>query len=91
MAARLSSGRLEGTLNRVVTPNGEIIAKEVVLATNIELAKHREIVPYLTVFSSYALMTQPAPEKISLMGWKREEGITDLRMFVHYFRKTIES
>ncbi|TDG02054.1 FAD-dependent oxidoreductase [Paraburkholderia guartelaensis] len=80
----------EGTLNRVVTPTGEIIAKEVVLATNIELAKRREIVPFLTVFSSYALVTQPAPEKISLMGWKREEGITDLRMFVHYFRKIID-
>ncbi|MFL9960235.1 FAD-dependent oxidoreductase [Paraburkholderia sediminicola] len=79
-----------GTPNRVVCPNGEIVAKEVVLATNIELAKRKEVAPLMTVFSSYALMTQPAPDKLSEMGWNRDEGIADLRMFVHYFRKTID-
>jgi glycine/D-amino acid oxidase-like deaminating enzyme len=79
-----------GTPNRVVCPNGEIVAKEVVLATNIELAKRKEVAPLMTVFSSYALMTQPAPDKLSEMGWNRNEGIADLRMFVHYFRKTMD-
>jgi glycine/D-amino acid oxidase-like deaminating enzyme len=79
-----------GTPNRIACPGGEIIAKEVVLATNIELVKRKEIAPLMSVFSSYALMTQPAPEKLAAMGWNRNEGIADLRMFVHYFRKTID-
>ena len=79
-----------GSPNRVRTQAGEIIARDVVLATNTELAKRREIAPHVSVFSSYALMTQPAPEKIAEMGWHRHEGIADLRMFVHYFRKTID-
>ncbi|SEG81603.1 NAD(P)/FAD-dependent oxidoreductase [Bosea lathyri] len=77
-----------GSPNRVLTPNGQIQAREVVLATNIELARRPEIKPHVTVFSSYALMTEPAPEKLAAAGWAGEEGLADLRMFVHYFRKT---
>lgn len=84
------TGLEAGSPNRIVTRNGEIIAKEVVLATNIELVKRKEVAPLVTVFSSYALMTQPAPDKIGAMGWNRDEGIADLRMFVHYFRKTVD-
>lgn len=79
-----------GSPNRISTPAGEIIAKEVVLATNIELAKRPEVRRHLSVFSSYALMTEPAPAKLAAIGWNRDEGIADLRMFVHYFRKTID-
>lgn len=79
-----------GSPNRIVCPNGEIVAKEVVLATNIELVKRKEVAPLMTVFSSYALMTEPAPHRLAEMGWNRDEGIADLRMFVHYFRKTID-
>lgn len=79
-----------GSPNRVSTPRGEIIAREVVLATNIELAKRPEIRPHVSVFSSYALMTEPAPDKLAAMGWNQDEGIADLRMFVHYFRKTVD-
>jgi glycine/D-amino acid oxidase-like deaminating enzyme len=79
-----------GSPNRIVCRNGEIVAKEVVLATNIELVRRKEVAPLMTVFSSYALMTQPAPDKLRAMGWNQDEGIADLRMFVHYFRKTID-
>lgn len=79
-----------GAPNRVRTPGGEILAREVVLATNIELAKRPEVAPHVSVFSSYALMTEPAPDKLAAMGWLRDEGIADLRMFVHYFRKTVD-
>ena len=76
--------------NRVHTARGQIIARDVVLATNVELAAERQIKPHVTVFSSFALMTEPAPEKLAAMGWTGEEGISDMRMFVHYFRKTID-
>jgi glycine/D-amino acid oxidase-like deaminating enzyme len=79
-----------GIPNKVSTPNGEILAREVVLATNIELAKRPEVSPHVSVFSSYALMTSPAPEKLAATGWNRDEGLADLRMFVHYFRKTAD-
>jgi glycine/D-amino acid oxidase-like deaminating enzyme len=79
-----------GSPNRVRTPSGEVLAREVVLATNIEMAKHKEVKAHVSVFSSFALMTDPAPEKLAEMGWNNDEGLADLRMFVHYFRRTID-
>jgi len=58
----------KATPNRVHTPRGQIIARDVVLATNVELARERLIKPHVTVFSSFALMTDPAPEKLAAMG-----------------------
>jgi len=84
------TGLAAGSPNRVSTPAGEILAREVVLATNVELAKRPEVSPHVSVFSSYALMTAPAPEKLAAMGWNRDEGLADLRMFVHYCRKTVD-
>lgn len=79
-----------GTPNRVRTDGGEILARELVLATNTALARVPELRPYLTVFSSYALMTDPCPEGLEAMGWTGEEGLADARMFVHYFRRTVD-
>jgi glycine/D-amino acid oxidase-like deaminating enzyme len=84
------TGLNPGSPNRISTPAGEIIARDVILATNIELAKRPEVSPHVSVFSSYALMTAPAPEKLAAMGWNRDQGLADLRMFVHYFRKTVD-
>lgn len=84
------TGLDKATPNRVHTGKGQIIAREVVLATNVELARDRLIKPHVTVFSSFALMTEPAPEKLAAMGWTGDQGISDMRMFVHYFRKTID-
>jgi glycine/D-amino acid oxidase-like deaminating enzyme len=80
----------KGTPNRVRTARGQLIARDVVLATNVDLAARPEVKAHVTVFSSYALMTEPAPDKLAQMGWNDEEGISDMRMFVHYFRKTID-
>ena len=73
---------------RIRTPNGQVIAREVVLATNCELASLPENRPHVSVFSSYAVMSEPAPRALEAMGWVRDEGISDMRMFLHYFRKT---
>jgi glycine/D-amino acid oxidase-like deaminating enzyme len=35
-------------------------------------------------------MSNPAPEALAAMNWTGEEGISDMRMFVHYFRKTVD-
>ncbi len=84
------SGLDSGSPNRLRTPGGQILARDVVLATNTGLASRREIKPYVSVFSSYALMTEPVPEKLEEIGWTGEQGLADMRMFVHYFRTTID-
>jgi len=78
----------KGAPNRLHTPNGQIIARDVVLATNCDLATLPETRPHVSVFSSYAVMSEPAPSALEAMGWRGEEGISDMRMFLHYFRKT---
>ena len=78
----------KGVPNRVRTPQGQIIAGAVVLATNVSLAAEPEVKPHVSVFSSYALMTEPAPEHLREIGWIGDEGFADLRMFLHYFRTT---
>lgn len=80
-----------GSPNRVRTVNGEIIARDVVLATNTAIAADPDIRPHVTVFSSYALMTEPAEAELAAMEWRGNHGMSDLRMFVHYFRKTADN
>jgi glycine/D-amino acid oxidase-like deaminating enzyme len=82
------TGLDKGAPNRVRTPNGQVIAREVVLATNCDLASLPETKPHVSVFSSYAVMSEPAPAVLGAIGWRGEEGISDMRMFLHYFRKT---
>lgn len=77
----------EGRPNRVRHPSGEILAGKVVLATNTALAGHPLVARSLALFSSYAVMTQACDDIGETLGWRGEEGIADLRMFVHYFRK----
>lgn len=80
-----------GPPNRVRTKGGSIEARDVVLATNTALASERWVKPYVTVFSSYALMSEPAEEELASIGWTGDEGMADMRMFVHYFRKTADN
>jgi glycine/D-amino acid oxidase-like deaminating enzyme len=78
----------KGVPNCIRTPNGQVIAREVVLATNCDLASLPQAKPHVSVFSSYAVMSEPAAAALEAMGWTGEEGISDMRMFLHYFRKT---
>ncbi|SCX91237.1 NAD(P)/FAD-dependent oxidoreductase [Microvirga guangxiensis] len=77
-----------GSPCRIKTPRGQIIAREVVLATNAALSERREVRPHVSIFSSYVVMTEPASEQLAAMNWTGDEGLADLRMFLHYFRKT---
>jgi glycine/D-amino acid oxidase-like deaminating enzyme len=77
----------EGDPCLVKTARGEISCKQVVLATNVALSAHHLAAPHIAVFSSYAVMSEPIPDLHDRIGWRSDEGIADLRMFVHYFRK----
>ena len=72
----------------VETPNGTIRAREIVLATNSELARWRPTARRLAEFRSYVVLTEPVPELIDELGWTGGEAIADGRMFLHYFRTT---
>jgi len=72
----------------VETPNGTIRAREVVLATNSELAGWRPTARRLAEFRSHVVLTEPVPDLIDALGWTGGEAIADGRMFLHYFRTT---
>jgi glycine/D-amino acid oxidase-like deaminating enzyme len=71
----------------VDTPKGKITARQVILATNVALGKVKAIKPWLTIFSSYAAMSEPT-DVLERLNWKGHEGFADARMFLHYFRRT---
>lgn len=77
----------EGSPNRVVHKTGEIHCRKLVLATNTALSGHKQVASHLALFSSFAIMTQSVEDIAEKLGWRGNEGLADLRMFVHYFRK----
>lgn len=76
---------------RIRTKGGEILARDLVLATNAALSDLPEARPHLSIFSSYAVMTQPADDALEQLRWRNDMAISDLRMFLHYFRKTADN
>ncbi len=73
------------------TPAGEVIADQVVLATNawshLIPQLRRKQVPAFT----HMIVTQPLSSKQrEAIGWKNRQGIEDARNFVHYFRLTAD-
>ncbi len=85
------TGVEEGEPCLVRAARGEIRCRQVVLATNTGLAGHPLASSHLAIFSSYAVMSEEIPDLNGKIGWEADEGIADLRMFVHYFRKAGDS
>ncbi|MBJ3778547.1 NAD(P)/FAD-dependent oxidoreductase [Acuticoccus mangrovi] len=77
-----------GTPSRITTPGGVVIARDVVLTINAGLAQCREFEAAIAQFSSYVAMTEPATEALQAVGWSGDYGMTDLRTFLRYARKT---
>jgi glycine/D-amino acid oxidase-like deaminating enzyme len=70
------------------TARGSVRAQAIVVATNSAMTDWRPARGRLTVFSSYVVLTEPAPELLEQIGWTGGEAIVDARMFLHYFRTT---
>lgn len=69
--------------------NGHTVrARHTVVATNVSAAAWRPVRGRMTVFGSYAVLTEPVPDLLAELGWSGHEGIVDARMFLHYFRTT---
>ncbi|HYN69974.1 MAG TPA: FAD-dependent oxidoreductase [Candidatus Eisenbacteria bacterium] len=70
------------------TAGGEVRADKVVLGLNAWAAGwrwfRREVLPW----SSYIVLTEPIPDRLSELGWTGGESISDARFTLHYFRTT---
>ena len=76
---------------RVVTPEGQITAERIALATNAfpSLLKRHDF--YTLPLYDYALMTEPlSAEQRQAIGWEEMIGLADLNNRFHYSRPTID-
>ena len=70
------------------TPSGSVRAPRAVLALNAWAIGWPQLRRRLVAWSSYIVLTAPAPEKLEEIGWTGGELITDFRTSVRYFRTT---
>ncbi len=78
--------RLEGT--DAITPKGRVRAHHAVLAVNAWGVGWREVNRHLVAWSSYIVLSAPAPERLAEIGWTGGELISDFRTSLRYFRTT---
>ncbi len=72
----------------VTTAGGALSARDVVLATYTGTMSIPDVARGTSLFSSFPVMSEPAPELLARMNYAQARGIADLRMFTHYFRRT---
>ncbi len=78
--------RLDGTA--AVTPNGTVRANHAVLAVNAWATSWPQLSSRLVAWSSYIVLTAPAPDLLEEIGWTGGELISDFRTSLRYFRTT---
>lgn len=78
----------EGKPHRVIASAGAVTAQHVVLATNVGLAGLPGVGSRMSLFSSYATMSNRNEEALQQLRWSKAMGVNDARMFLHYFRQT---
>jgi glycine/D-amino acid oxidase-like deaminating enzyme len=72
----------------LTTPNGTVHAKNVVLALNAWATGWPQLERRLVAWSSYIVLSAPAPELLAEIGWTGGELISDFRTSLRYFRTT---
>jgi glycine/D-amino acid oxidase-like deaminating enzyme len=81
--------RLEpGPPAAAVTANGVVRARHAVLALNAWATGWPELRRRIVAWSSYIVLTAPAPEWLAAISWTGGELVSDLRTSVRYFRTT---
>ena len=78
--------RLDGTT--AITPKGSVRAKHAVLAVNAWGVGWPQLNRRLVAWSSYIVLTAPAPDRLREIGWTGGELISDFRTSLRYFRTT---
>ncbi|MDT6942533.1 FAD-dependent oxidoreductase [Brucella pseudogrignonensis] len=78
----------KGQTCRVQTGSGEVIARDVVLATYTGTMDINAVSRSTSLFSSFPVMSAANPEELEKRNYTIARGLADLRMFTHYFRRT---
>jgi glycine/D-amino acid oxidase-like deaminating enzyme len=74
---------------RLATPGGEVLAEQVVLATNAWASRLPQFKAKVTPLYTYISLTEPLTDaQWDSVGWQRRQGIEDKRNYVHYYRRT---
>jgi glycine/D-amino acid oxidase-like deaminating enzyme len=71
-----------------VTPRGTVRARQAVIAVNAWATRWPELRRRLVAWSSYIVLTAPAPDRLGAIHWTGGELVSDLRTSVRYFRTT---
>ena len=71
-----------------VTPRGIVRAPHAVIAINAWAMEWPELRRRLVAWSSYIVLTAPAPDRLESIHWTAGELVSDLRTSVRYFRTT---
>lgn len=77
---------------RLDTPNGNVRADKVVLATNAWSHFFKELKRKQIPVWTHIVMTEPLKEEhFNEVGWQNRQGIEDARNLVHYYRLTVDN
>jgi glycine/D-amino acid oxidase-like deaminating enzyme len=74
----------------VRTPGGDVRASTVVLAMNAWVARLPELARALVVVSSDVIATEPIPDELDAIGWRRGPAISDSRRLINYYRTSAD-
>ena len=84
------TGLKAGPPATLTTPGGTLRARNVVLALNAWATGWPQLSRRLVAWSSYIVLTAPAPERLAEVGWTGGELISDFRTSLRYFRTTAD-
>ena len=79
-----------GTAVVARTTGGSVTARQGVLALNAWAVGWPRLRRRVVAWSSYIVLTAPAPERLAEIGWTGGEVISDLRASLRYFRTTAD-
>jgi glycine/D-amino acid oxidase-like deaminating enzyme len=80
-----------GSRLRVATAGGEVVADQVVLATNAWAAESERLGRRIVPLYTYIALTEPLTDaQWDDVGWDDHCGIEDKRNYVHYYRRTLD-
>jgi glycine/D-amino acid oxidase-like deaminating enzyme len=76
----------------VLTPQGTVTARRVVVGTSAYPSPVRSVRRYIAPVYDYALMSEPlSPEQLRAIGWGRRQGIGDGGNRFHYYRLSADN
>ncbi|MDQ6732035.1 MAG: FAD-binding oxidoreductase [Actinomycetota bacterium] len=80
---------IEATVSpMLITARGRLRAERIVLATGAWAAAIPEVRRALVVIASDIVATEPIPDRLKELGWRRGLAISDSRRLVNYYRQS---